>query len=182
MKRHFLLNRHRPTPAFAHMFSGEPLSQVVAQACRTFWEFKQWVVDQQEGSMAHDGSVTKLSSYVVNYLKYLVSDFYNPIMDKVLKIEQSWRGQVRAEESGLANGVLLFMQALERQIEGRSNEYSDPALRHIFLMNNLWYMRTRSKKCELGPLLGEQWLSEQRRKVCTVTLLLVCFFLREIAG
>lgn len=138
---------------------------VVAQACRTFWEFKQWVVEQHEGSMAPDGSVTKLSSYVVNYLKYLVSDFYNPIMDKVLKIEQSWRGQGRAEDSGLANGVLLFMQALERQVEGRSNEYSDPALRHIFLMNNLWYMRTRSKKCELGPLLGEQWLTEQRRKV-----------------
>lgn len=138
---------------------------VVAQACRTFWEFKQWVVEQHEGSMAHDGSVTKLSSYVVNYLKYLVSEFYNPIMDKVLKIEQSWRGQGRVEESGLANGVLLFIQALERQIEGRSNEYSDPALRHIFLMNNLWYMRTRSKKCELGQLLGEQWLSEQRRKV-----------------
>lgn len=138
---------------------------VVAQACRTFWEFKQWVVEQHEGSMAPDGSVTKLSSYVVNYLKYLVSEFYNPIMDKVLKIEQSWRGQGRAEESGLANGVLLFMQALERQVEGRSNEYSDPALRHIFLMNNLWYMRTRSKKCELGALLGDKWLTEQRRKV-----------------
>jgi exocyst complex protein 7 len=149
------------------MSTGHKFLQVVAQACRTFWEFKQWVVEQHEGSMAPDGSVTKLSSYVVNYLKYLVSDFYNPIMDKVLKIEQSWRAQGRAEDSGLANGVLLFMQALERQVEGRSNEYSDPALRHIFLMNNLWYMRTRSKKCELGPLLGEQWLTEQRRKVCS---------------
>lgn len=126
------------------------------------------MVEQHEGSMAPDGSVTKLSSYVVNYLKYLVSEFYNPIMDKVLKIEQSWRGQGRAEESGLANGVLLFMQALERQVEGRSNEYSDPALRHIFLMNNLWYMRTRSKKCELGALLGDKWLTEQRRKVYTL--------------
>lgn len=115
--------------------------------------------------MAPDGSVTRLSSYVVNYLKYLVSDYYSPIMDKVLKAEQNWRGQGRSDERGLAQGVLLFMQALERQVEGRSNEYSDNGLRHIFLMNNIWYMRTRAKKCELGPLLGEAWLSDQRRKV-----------------
>lgn len=144
---------------------------IVAQACCTFWEFKQWVVEQQhEVSVAPDGSVTKLSSYVVNYLKYLVGDIYNPIMDKVLKIEQTWRGQARPEESGLAHGVLLFMQALERQVEARSNDYTDPALRYIFLMNNIWYMRTRSKKCELGGLLGDQWLTEQRRKVEQYTL------------
>lgn len=163
-------------PAVNNLFDGESCRElrsqvrelqkmIVSQACRTFWEFKQWVVEQQDVAMAHDGSVTKLSSYVVNYLKYLVSDDYSAIMDKVLKIEQSWRGQGRAEESGLANGVLLFMQALERQIEGRSKEYSDPALQHIFLMNNLWYMTTRSKRCELGPLLGQQWSTEQRRKV-----------------
>lgn len=133
-------------------------------------------MEQQDGAMAHDGSVTKLSSYVVNYLKYLVSDDYSAIMDKVLKIEQSWRGQGRAEEIGLANGVSLFMQALERQIEGRSKEYSDPALQHIFLMNNLWYMTTRSKRCELGPLLGQPWSTEQRRKVCAILLSLVAKF------
>lgn len=122
--------------------------------------------------MAPDGRVTSLSSYVVNYLTYLVSDFYSPIIDKVLKAEQNWLGQGRSDERGLAQGVLLFMQALERQVEGLSKEYSDNGLRHIFLMNNIWYMRSRAKECELGQLLGEAWLKDQRRKVL---LLLVKF-------
>ncbi|CAK9255924.1 unnamed protein product [Sphagnum jensenii] len=138
---------------------------VVSGACQTFWEFKQWVAEQNEGALVQDGSVTRLSSYVVNYLKYLVSEFYSPVMDKVLKIDQNWRGQEQSEEQGLAYGVLLFMQALELQVERRSREFSDPALRHIFMMNNLWYMRTRARRCELGPLLGETWLTEQRQKV-----------------
>jgi hypothetical protein len=141
---------------------------VVSGACQTFWEFKQWVAEQNEGALVQDGSVTRLSSYVVNYLKYLVSEFYSPVMDKVLKIDQNWRGQEQSEEQGLAYGVLLFMQALELQVERRSREFSDPALRHIFMMNNLWYMRTRARRCELGPLLGETWLTEQRQKVIKI--------------
>ena len=128
--------------------------------------------DQRECNLAPDGRVTNLSSYVVSYLTYLVSDFYSPIIDKVLKAEQNWLGQGRSDERGLAQGVLLFMQALERQVEGRSKEYSDNGLRHIFLMNNIWYMRSRAKESELGPLLGEAWSKNQRHKVL---LLLVKF-------
>jgi hypothetical protein len=119
----------------------------------------------QNYPLVSDGGVTQLSSYVVNYLKYLVLEYSSPI-NKVLRIEQSWQvDEDQPEEMDLSTGILHFMQALERHLEARSKEYSNAALRHIFMMNNLYYVRTRAKKSKLGPLLSETWLSDLGRKV-----------------
>lgn len=138
---------------------------VVSGACETFWEFKELVGKPNEGALIQDGSVTQLNRYVVNYLKYLVT-FYSPILDKLLKIDKNWQFEEEEEQGGLPHGVLLFMQAVELQVEQCSEEYSDPALRHLFIMNNLYYMCNRVGKCQhLGPMLGETWLNEQQQKV-----------------
>ncbi len=138
---------------------------MVSGACETFWEFKELVGKPNEGALIQDGSVTQLNRYVVNYLKYLVT-FYSPILDKLLKIDKNWQFEEEEEQGGLPHGVLLFMQAVELQVEQCSEEYSDPALRHLFIMNNLYYMCNRVGKCQhLGPMLGETWLNEQQQKV-----------------
>jgi exocyst complex protein 7 len=137
--------------------------QVVYGASKTFQEIARWI-EVQNYPLAFDGGVTQLSSYVVNYLKYLVQEYSSPI-NKVLRIEHSWRSEDQPQEMDLSMWILQFMQALEQQVESRSKEHSNTALRHIFMMNNLYYICNRAKTSELGPLLGESWLSNLSQKV-----------------
>lgn len=45
-------------------------------------------------------------------------------------------------ESGsqLAGVTMQIMQALQTNLDGKSKQYKDPALTHLFLMNNIHYM------------------------------------------
>lgn len=42
--------------------------------------------------------------------------------------------------SQLASVTMRIMQALQNNLEGKSKQYRDPALTHLFLMNNIHYM------------------------------------------
>ncbi|KAG0561735.1 hypothetical protein KC19_9G087100 [Ceratodon purpureus] len=141
----------------------ELLKQVVYAAGKTFWEIDDWIKDQQE-VVAPDGRVMRLCSWVVNYLKYVL-ELFPETFSTVLRIAQSWEG-AGAQEKGLAT----ILETMERLVEARAKEYQDPALRHIFLMNNMYYIRNRVKNSELGPLLGENWISDIGRKVSQNTL------------
>lgn len=136
--------------------------QVVNGALKTFWDIKVWVEEQKEPPCS-DANVMKLCSYVVNFLKYLVREFPKAI-NKILRIEHSWRGG-EGQERTLAQGILLFLQALEGKVEARAKEFQDPAMRHIFMMNNMYYIRIRVKKSDLLPLLDDKWISDMGRKV-----------------
>lgn len=105
----------------------------------------------------------RLCSWVVNFLKYVL-DLFPKTLSKVLRIAQSWE-VAGAQEKGLSQGIVLILQTLEGLVEARAQEFHDPALRHIFLMNNMYYIRNRVKNSDLGPLLGEDWISDIGRKV-----------------
>lgn len=145
----------------------ELLKQIVYAAGKTFWDIDDWIKEQKEG-VSLDGRVMQLCSWVVNYLGYVIALF--PItLSKVLRIAQSWEGE-GAEDKGLPEGLALILNTLEGLVETRAKEFHDPALRHIFLMNNMYYIRNRVKNNALGPLLGEDWISEVGRKVSTNAL------------
>ena len=42
--------------------------------------------------------------------------------------------------SQLASVTMRIMQALQTNLDGKSKQYKDPALTHLFLMNNIHYM------------------------------------------
>lgn len=97
--------------------------------------------------------------------------------------------------SQLASVTMRIMQALQNNLDGKSKQYKDPALTHLFLMNNIHYMvrsvrRFVSKDyfqvsllrfCELvfhsfssycfffrseaKDLLGDDWVQRHRRIV-----------------
>lgn len=140
----------------------ELLKQIVYAAGKTFWEIDDWVKEQMEG-VSPDGRVMQLCSWVVNYLKYVLA-LFPKTLSKVLRIAQSWEGE-GVQERGLAQGIAQILRTLEGLVEARAREFHDPALRHIFLMNNMYYIRNRVKNSDLGPLLGEDWISEVGKKV-----------------
>ena len=131
-------------------------------AGKTFWGIDDWVKEQRE-SVSQDGKVMQLCSWVVNYLKYVLA-LFPEALSKVLLIAESWESG-DGEEKGLAQGMTQILQTLEGLVEARSKEFQDPALRHIFLMNNMYYIRNRVKNSDVGPLLGEDLMSEVGRKV-----------------
>lgn len=125
-------------------------------------------MEEQKEPQIHDGGVMKLCSFVVNYLNYLVQEFLGP-MNKALRSQQSRRSGDGPQEKDLGQGILLPLQALERQVEARAEELLDPALRHLFLMNNLQYIYTRVDKSRLRDFLDDSWIFGIGRKVSIST-------------
>lgn len=118
-----------------------------------------WVEEQKE-PQTHDGSVMKLCSFVVNYLNYLIREFL-PLMNKALRSRNGDEGH----ETDLAQGILLPLQALERQVEARAEEIPNPALRNLFLMNNFQYIYSRVYKSCLKDFIDDSWMFGIGRKV-----------------
>ncbi|KAG0625152.1 hypothetical protein M758_2G031700 [Ceratodon purpureus] len=150
-------------PACAELRSlyRELLKQVVYAAGKTFWDIDDWIKAQKD-SVSQDGKVMQLCSWVVNYLKYVLA-LFPEALSKVLLIAGSWEGGDK--EKGLAQGITQILETLEGLVETRATEFQDPALRHIFLMNNMYYIRNRVKNSDLGQYLGEDLMSEVGRKV-----------------
>ncbi|PWZ44726.1 Exocyst complex component EXO70A1 [Zea mays] len=68
-------------------------------------------------------------------------------------------------ESELATVIMKIMQALQNNLNGKAKQYKDPALYHIFLMNNLHYMVTSVSKSESKDILGGDWIQRHRKIV-----------------
>lgn len=61
-------------------------------------------------------------------------------------------------DSQLASVTMRIMQALQTNLDGKSKQYKDPALTHLFLMNNIHYMVRSVRRFVMlpdicGPLL-----------------------------
>ncbi|XP_073391583.1 exocyst complex component EXO70A1 [Physcomitrium patens] len=147
----------------------ELMKQVVVASDKTFRSIQGWIKMQRE-FVTFDARVMPICSFVVNYLKLIIGSYVDPLR-KVLRIAHSWadpRALVSGsedEDEGLSQGIAQILRTLEEIVEARAREVQDPALRHIFLMNNMYYIRTRVKNSEIGPLLGEDLMSGIGRKV-----------------
>ncbi|KAG6547485.1 hypothetical protein Mapa_010933 [Marchantia paleacea] len=158
--------------------SRELQKKVVFSASETLSEFGR-SVEEGHGDAPANGERSRLCSYVVNYVKYLVSDFYGPIMSKVLRVQNRKDGEGdESKDRWLATGVQQMMHSLEKHVLKQAKSYEDVSLGHIFMMNNLWYMLSRVKDSELGPLLGDAWVKDTRGKVRQYTL----YYQRETWG
>lgn len=58
--------------------------------------------------------------------------------------------------SQLAAVTMRIMQALQTNLDGKSKQYKDPALSHLFLMNNIHYMVRSVRRFVYVPLFGER--------------------------
>lgn len=59
----------------------------------------------------------------------------------------------------LASVTMRIMQALQTNLDGKSKQYKDPALTHLFLMNNIHYM-VRSVRRFASRLCSLRWFLE----------------------
>nr|VDD34745.1 unnamed protein product [Brassica oleracea] len=140
--------------------SATGLTKRLAQTAQeTFGDFEEAVEKDATKTAVLDGTVHPLTSYVINYVKFLFD------YQATLKQLFSEFGNGDDSNSQLASVTMRIMQALQNNLEGKSKQYKDQALTHLFLMNNIHYMVRSVRRSEAKDLLGDDWVQRHRRVV-----------------
>lgn len=136
------------------------LTKRLAQTAQeTFGDFEEAVEKDATKTAVLDGTVHPLTSYVINYVKFLFD--YQSTLKQLFQEFESGDGNT----SQLASVTMRIMQALQTNLDGKSKQYKDPALTHLFLMNNIHYMVRSVRRSEAKDLLGDDWVQRHRRIV-----------------
>ncbi|XP_074312386.1 exocyst complex component EXO70A1-like [Silene latifolia] len=136
------------------------LTKRLAQTAQeTFGDFEEAVEKDATKTAVADGTVHPLTSYVINYVKFLF-DYQSTLKQLFQEFEQS-----QDANSQLASVTMRIMQALQTNLDGKSKQYRDPALTHLFLMNNIHYIVRSVRRSEAKDLLGDDWVQRHRRVV-----------------
>ncbi|PKI43021.1 hypothetical protein CRG98_036599 [Punica granatum] len=136
------------------------LTKRLAQTAQeTFGDFEEAVEKDATKTAVSDGTVHPLTSYVINYVKFLFD--YQSTLKQLFQEFETGDGS----NSQLAEVTMRIMQALQTNLDGKSKQYRDPALTHLFLMNNIHYMVRSVRRSEAKDLLGDDWVQRHRRIV-----------------
>ncbi|KAG4394644.1 hypothetical protein GLYMA_20G072700v4 [Glycine max] len=130
--------------------------QLAQTAQETFGDFEEAVEKDATKTAVTDGTVHPLTSYVINYVKFL--------FDYRSTLHQLFQG-IEGDSSQLASVTMRILQALQTNLDGKSKHYRDPALTHLFLMNNIHYIVRSVRRSEAKDLLGDDWIQRHRKIV-----------------
>ncbi|KAL5709628.1 hypothetical protein ACHQM5_020293 [Ranunculus cassubicifolius] len=161
---------HELQKEIQEMFSGKACTEMrdsaltltkrLAQTAQeTFGDFEEAVEKDATKTAVLDGTVHPLTSYVINYVKFLF-DYQSTLKQLFQEFEKS--GETTSQ---LASVTIRIMNALQTNLDGKSKQYRDPALTQLFLMNNIHYMVRSVRKSEAKDLLGDDWVQIHRRIV-----------------
>ncbi|CAI5484385.1 unnamed protein product [Closterium sp. Yama58-4] len=128
------------------------LQHLAAAAKEAFNNFELAVESEDSDKVLPDGATHGLTSYVVNYLKYLYD--YQATMQELF-----------GRENLFGEATIRIFAALHANLERKSKLYRDPALTQLFLMNNVHYIVHSVRKGELKEVVGKDWIDRQRRIV-----------------
>ncbi|MBA0713301.1 hypothetical protein Golax_012342, partial [Gossypium laxum] len=139
--------------------SAQSLTKRLAQTAQeTFGDFEEAVAKDATKTAVLDGTVHPLTSYVINYVKFLF-DYKTTLEQLFQEFEES------DTEAQLKTLTTRIMEALQTNLDGKSKQYKDPALTQLFLMNNMHYIVRSVRRSEAKDLLGDDWVQIHRRIV-----------------
>ncbi|KAE9451265.1 hypothetical protein C3L33_16840, partial [Rhododendron williamsianum] len=152
------------------LFNSQPCSEIressmgltkrlALAAQETCGDFEEAVEKDATKTAVLDGTVHPLTSYVINYVKFLF-DYQSTLKQLFEEFENGEQTHPQ-----LASVTMRIMQALQTNLDGKSKQYKDPALTHLFLMNNIHYMVRSVRRSEAKDLLGDDWVQRHRRIV-----------------
>ncbi|KAK3119851.1 hypothetical protein QOZ80_9AG0676350 [Eleusine coracana subsp. coracana] len=156
-------------PEIEIIFEGKPCSEIrdaalgftkrMAQTIHTkFTDFEIAVENDGSKTFCHDGTVHPLTSYVINYVKFLL-DYQSTLELLFEEFETS------DAEFKFPAVITRIMQSLQNNLDGKSKQYKDPALTYLFLMNNIYFMVTKVRRSEVKHILGDDWIERHHRIV-----------------
>ncbi|KAK4362574.1 hypothetical protein RND71_017815 [Anisodus tanguticus] len=143
-------------------------------AIGTFVEFENAVQREASKKPTQGGEIHPLTRYVINYVKLLVdySDTLNGLLEKLESGMEPYSSRTDHGDNSelenvapLARRLMLLINSLEGNLEGKSRMYEDCGMQYIFLMNNVHYIVQKVKDSELQKLLGDQWVRKRRGQI-----------------
>ncbi|KAG6519667.1 exocyst complex component EXO70B1-like [Zingiber officinale] len=108
------------------------------------------------------GGLHPITRYVMNYLRAACAS--RRTLEEVMDEDAAGAGvppDRHPPSSSLSLQVAWIMDVLQSNVEAKSKVYPEPPLSYIFLMNNTRYMTQKASDCELGALLGDDWIRRQ---------------------
>ncbi|XP_031742899.1 exocyst complex component EXO70A1 [Cucumis sativus] len=133
-------------------------TRLAETAQETFVDFEEAVEKDATKTAVLDGTVHPLTSYVINYVKFLF-DYQSTLKQLFQDFDAS------DPDAQIAVVTTRIMQALQTNLDGKSKQYRDPALTQLFLMNNIHYIVRSVRRSEAKDLLGDDWVQIHRRVV-----------------
>ncbi|XP_071686496.1 exocyst complex component EXO70A1-like [Rutidosis leptorrhynchoides] len=127
-------------------------------AQETFVDFEEAVEKDATKTAVLDGTVHPLTSYVINYVKFLF-DYQSTLKQLFLEFQES------DPDAQLGKITTRIMQALQNNLDGKSKQYKDQALTQLFMMNNIHYIVRSVRRSEAKDMLGDDWVQIHRRVV-----------------
>lgn len=138
-------------------------------------EFENAVLRDPSKTPVPGGTIHPLTRYVMNYI-VLISD-YKATLSELIVSRPSASSRVSADGNELTPSfpdldladpdsqlplsahLIWTIVVLEHNLEGKASLYKDPALSHLFLMNNVHYIVHKVKDSpELRGLIGNEYL------------------------
>ncbi|KAF7812117.1 exocyst complex component EXO70A1-like [Senna tora] len=95
----------------------------------------------------------------------MVEQSYDPTLIHMTSMQLFQEFANEDDTSQLASVTMQIMQTIQTNLGGKSKQYKDPALIHLFLMNNIHYIVRSVWRYEAKDLLGDDWVQRHRRIV-----------------
>ncbi|GLJ36472.1 hypothetical protein SUGI_0732370 [Cryptomeria japonica] len=124
-------------------------------ACNSLSQFEDGIEKGVTKAIAHDGTVHSLTIHVMNYAKFLLE--YKTTIEHIFKEDE--------KNGDLSSRIRNIISTLLTNLDEKARQYKDPALMHIFLMNNIHHMVSSIRKSEARDFLGDDWVQRHRRLV-----------------
>ncbi|KAK8921891.1 hypothetical protein KSP39_PZI020526 [Platanthera zijinensis] len=168
-------------PDFAIIFQSSALESINAQVSdiiARLAEAVRGILSEFENAILRDrskipvpgGTIHPLTRYVMNYTN-LISDYRKTLLQLILSNPPATHPLFEvhfpepSKQSPLASHLFWILFLLQFSIENTAQLYKDPALSHLFLMNNLHYIVQKVKSSPvLLEMIGDDYLKKLTAK------------------
>ncbi|KAH7856934.1 hypothetical protein Vadar_007103 [Vaccinium darrowii] len=147
--------------------AAEILSELT-EAARGIWSmFVNGVLNEPSKVPVPGGTIHPMTRYVMNYIS-LITDYEQTMVKLIvskpeLKLNSGDLTDVELEvverRTPLALHLIWIIMTLQSNLDGKSKHYKDPALGHLFMMNNVNYIVQKAKaETNLREMIGDGYL------------------------
>ncbi|XP_037469959.1 exocyst complex component EXO70B1-like [Triticum dicoccoides] len=137
---------------------------------RTIEEFGSAIQGESSRRPVQGGEIHPMNRYVINYCGLLAD--CRSTLDMILVNtadavdgDEATGGGGGATSTPSGRCMLELLTRLLRKMDEKSCLYDDAGLKHIFLMNNLYYIVQKVMDSPLRELLGDDWIRRHRGQI-----------------
>ncbi|KAJ7956475.1 Exocyst subunit Exo70 family protein [Quillaja saponaria] len=131
---------------------------------RTFQAFGNAIATDPSLQQFPRGGIHHLTKYVMNHIKALAEygDLLNLLLEDLSPVIPSENDQDISPLTfcPTAHHLQSLASSLESTLTNKSKLYTDVALQHIFMMNNIHYMVQKVKGSDLRLFFGDFWIRQ----------------------